>query len=139
MRIFLDQNLSRRVAAALREVDLDCHAVGDDGCPPRGMSDREIVAWCAGEHRLLVTSDLSRADPEMRRAIDDYHLPVVMLRRQPRAVPLLRGLLNAWDGIGEAWARAARRERHLKLNLDPLNGNVSRVRRRGEPRRAGGK
>lgn len=135
MRIFLDQNLSSRVAAALREVDLDCRAVGDDGCPPRGMRDREIVAWCARERRLLVTSDLSGADPEMREAVDQHKLPVVMLRRQPKPVPLLHGLLNAWDGIGEAWGRAARQERHLKLNLDPVNGNVSRVRRGARGRR----
>lgn len=129
MRILLDENLSWRAASALREVDLDCGAVGDESCPPRTTPDREIVHWCHEQRRLLVTADMSRKSPEMREAIERYRLPVVQLRRSPEAVPLLRGLLNAWEGIGEAWGRAVRQDQHLRLNLDPVTGSISRVRR----------
>lgn len=66
----------------------------------------------------------------MRVALEAHRPFVVQLRRPPGAVSLLRGLLNAWEAIGDASGRASRRGVWMKLNLDPETGHVSRVRKK---------
>jgi predicted nuclease of predicted toxin-antitoxin system len=58
-----DENLSRRVANVLAEVGAyTITAVGDDGAPHLGSTDQAVVAWCASNQHVLVTSDRGRRD-----------------------------------------------------------------------------
>lgn len=115
----------------MRAVRLECEAVGDDNRPQDGTSDEDVVRWCLKRGAILVTADRARKSPEMRIALRRHRVPVVRLVRPVRAVPLLRGLLNAWDEIEAAHATATRRERQMTVTLDHVTGRISRVRRGG--------
>jgi hypothetical protein len=128
VHLLLDEQLPRVAARALQEIRLRCEAVGDAGCPTLGADDDTIVRWCLHHGAILVTADRSRKRKEMRAALKRHGVPVVHLRRPTRAVPLLRGLLNAWDSIEEHAANAKKAGVQMMLTMEPGSGSVSKVR-----------
>ena len=58
-RFLIDKNTSRTLADQLRRLapDIDVLLVGDEGAPPRGTLDPEILRWCEEQDFLLVTNN----------------------------------------------------------------------------------
>lgn len=116
------------VAEALRTVGLGCCAVGEAGCPERQAVDEVVVDWCRRRGAVLVTADRSRKRPEMRVALARHGVCAVYLDRSPRAVPLLRALLMAWEQMQETFADATRAQRPAIVRLDLRTGRPGRAR-----------
>jgi hypothetical protein len=59
VRFLLDENLSREIAHALlrHNSEIDIKRVGDEGAPPLGTLDPDILRYCEAEQRALVTDN----------------------------------------------------------------------------------
>jgi hypothetical protein len=59
IRLLLDENLSPRLKTALllRFPEMDVLRVGDEGAPPFGTSDQDILLYTEQTRRLLVTDN----------------------------------------------------------------------------------
>lgn len=60
LRLKLDENIPGRVEPSLREPGHDVESAGSEGLA--GAQDRELVAACMAEQRVLLTLDLDFAD-----------------------------------------------------------------------------
>lgn len=56
-RLIFDEQLSKRVAAALKELGAPVTAVGLPGAPPKGTTDTRLIEWSVQQHRLIVTDN----------------------------------------------------------------------------------
>ena len=54
MRTMADENFPRPALEALRKAGCDVFSIAED-CP--GVSDEEVAALCADQHRILLTFD----------------------------------------------------------------------------------
>ncbi|MCI0393736.1 MAG: DUF5615 family PIN-like protein [Chloroflexi bacterium] len=61
VRFLLDENLSPRLKAALKRLDvqIDVLRIGDEGTIPLGTLDPELLQYLATSQRLLVTDNRS--------------------------------------------------------------------------------
>lgn len=61
VRYLLDENLSPRLISALHRLEnkINVLRIGDDGAPPLGISDPEILQFLAASQRILVTDNRS--------------------------------------------------------------------------------
>jgi predicted nuclease of predicted toxin-antitoxin system len=85
MRIKLDENLSRHLAASLTELGHDVATAAEEGL--LGKDDREVGAAAAQEGRLVFSMDLDFAD--LRRFPPGQHPGIVVFRPRsmgPRSV-----------------------------------------------------
>lgn len=118
--LLIDEGLpGQAAAAALRELGLKAHAVGDAGAPPKRSSDEVNVAWCADREAVLVTHDRGRKDRVILRLLAQHHVHAVFVYRDLRVAPpheFARALLNAES---EMEALAGRRRGLLHHRLRP--------------------
>ncbi|MDE0424211.1 MAG: DUF5615 family PIN-like protein [Candidatus Poribacteria bacterium] len=58
-RFLIDENISPEYRTQLlrREPSLTVLAIGDEGAPPKGTQDPEILKWCEQNNFILVTKD----------------------------------------------------------------------------------
>jgi predicted nuclease of predicted toxin-antitoxin system len=61
VRFLLDENLSPRLKTALWRLDrnIDVLRVGDEGAPPFGTADPDILRYTSTDKRILVTDNRS--------------------------------------------------------------------------------
>ena len=61
LRLLLDENLSPRLKVALQRLtsSVDIARVGDEGAPPLGTSDPDLLLFLERAQRLLVTDNRS--------------------------------------------------------------------------------
>jgi Domain of unknown function (DUF5615) len=100
--VLIDEGLPYSIAAAMRAVGLDAWAVGDDGAPPSGSTDRANIDWCAERGVVLVTNDLGRKDRAIVEHLASRHVHAVLVYRDLRAAEphkLLRALLCAEEEL----------------------------------------
>jgi hypothetical protein len=115
--ILLDQGLPWQVAAALSQLGLSAHAVGDPGAPQEGSDDETNITWCADKGAILVTNDRGRKDKTILRHLNTHHVHAVFVYKDLRdADPyhLARALLNAADTLAD-WASRPRGLIHHRL------------------------
>lgn len=72
VRYLLDENLSPRLKTALARLNaaIDVLRVGDDGAPPLGTRDPEILTVLFNSERILVTANRRTMASHLR---DHYH------------------------------------------------------------------
>jgi len=102
--LLLDEGLFPVVAEALRSVQLDALAVGDEGAPPRGSDDEANCEWCAAHSAVLVTNDRGKKDKTIFAALDTHRVDTIFVHNDLRSAPphhLLRALLNAEEAIDQ--------------------------------------
>jgi hypothetical protein len=58
IRLLFDELYSPRVARALYELKFHAYHVGGEGQPPRGSSDRDVLAHARTQHQTIVTFNL---------------------------------------------------------------------------------
>jgi uncharacterized protein with PIN domain len=91
-RLLVDENLSPKIAAFLRERGYDAAAVRDVGL--RGRPDTEIHSWAARHGRIVLTTDLDFGRTFLLRP--GRAAGVIVLRRFPRRLgPLMEALDQA--------------------------------------------
>lgn len=103
--LLLDEGLPAVVAQALRAVEVDALAIGDDGAPAKGSPDQTNVPWCAEQHRLLITNDRGKKDRVILGLLNQHHVHSLFVYNDLRAAPphhLLRALLVAETALDEA-------------------------------------
>lgn len=114
--LLIDEGLpGGQVAAALRRLDLDAHAVGDKGAPPRKSSDDINVEWCARRNAVLVTQDRGKKDRVILRLLDQHHVHAIFVYGDLRVAPpheLARALLSAERAIDDLATRKRGLVRH---------------------------
>jgi hypothetical protein len=103
--LLIDEGLPARVAEALRAVEVDALAIGDVGAPAKESPDETNVAWCAKEHRVLVTNDRGKKDRVILGLLNQHHVHALFVYKDLRAAPphhLLRALLCAESALDQA-------------------------------------
>jgi hypothetical protein len=87
VRFLLDENLSPRLRPSLlrRSPDLDVLRVGDEGAPPLGTPDPEVLLYAERERRLLITHNRASMPSHVadHLAAGRHHYGVMRIR--PRA------------------------------------------------------
>lgn len=124
--LLLDEGVPASIAQALRLLDLDVLAIGDDGAPARGSLDHENIAWCAARGAVLVTNDRGKKDKTIFDALAQYRVHALfvykdLLAGEPHR--LARALLEAEDKIG---TEVAKKKGLLRHRLRPRGGIDSR-------------
>ena len=96
----LDENLPPRLKAALRRYDpaIDVLRVGDEGAPPLGTLDPDILRYLENHQRLLVTDNRSTIPShiEEHTAEGGHHWGIVWTRPGMRIGPLAEALYLIW-------------------------------------------
>lgn len=106
MRLKLDENLGRSVAAWLRNAGHDVDTVAEEGLV--GAEDAAVLAAAAADQRALVTNDLDFSDPRRYRPSFYEGIVVVRVARQTQteyltAIGTLIGHLTGRSPKGELW------------------------------------
>ncbi|MFA9271260.1 MAG: DUF5615 family PIN-like protein [Baekduiaceae bacterium] len=106
--LLLDEGLSPHAAAAMRAVNLDVRAVGDEGAPPKGSLDSANCAWCAEHGAVLVTNDRGKKDRTIFDSLAQHNVHAIFAHNDVRKLPphrLVRALLNAEERIDDFGTR----------------------------------
>jgi predicted nuclease of predicted toxin-antitoxin system len=106
VKLKLDENLGRSVAARLRQASQDVDTVADEGL--LGAEDAAVLAAAAGDQRALVTNDLDFSDPRRYRPSLYEGIVVIRVARQTSAeylavVDTLIEHLASRSPKGELW------------------------------------
>jgi predicted nuclease of predicted toxin-antitoxin system len=80
LKLKLDENLGRSVAARLRDAGHDVDSVLDEGLG--GASDAAVLAAATAEGRVLVTTDLDFSDPRSHPPATSSGIVVLRVARQ---------------------------------------------------------
>lgn len=104
--LVLDEMFSPTVAVALRELGHDAIAVAERA-DLRSMTDDDLFAWSAADHRWLVTENVKDFRPIMLRALQAGGTTAGLLFTSSRTFPRTRKnpgplieALNAWLQTG---------------------------------------
>jgi len=75
MRVLADENFPRPSLEVLRKAGWDVFSIAEE-CP--GISDEEVAALCAKQHRFLLTFDKDFGEPDFpsRAAVRQWRCPV---------------------------------------------------------------
>ncbi len=57
LRLLYDEDVSPKVAKALRALDFQVHHVGEEGQPPKESSDEAVLAYAQKTRQVIVTSN----------------------------------------------------------------------------------
>ncbi len=100
-RFLIDENTSRTLADQLHRLapEIDALLVGDEGAPPRGTLDPEILCWCEREEYCLVTRNRKSMPPHLDAHLAaGHHLPgIFTIRDQSALKQVLATLLLIWE------------------------------------------
>lgn len=100
-RYLIDENTSRTLADQLHRLapDMDVLLVGDNGAPPRGTLDPDILCWCERERFCLVTHNRKSMPPHLDAHIaDGHHIQgIFTLRDKSLLKEMLVTLLLIWE------------------------------------------
>ena len=100
-RFLIDENTSRMLADQLRRLapEIDVLLVGDEGAPPRGTLDPEILCWCEREEYCLVTRNRKSMPPHLDAHLaTGRHIPgIFTIRDQAALKHVLATLLLIWE------------------------------------------
>jgi hypothetical protein len=115
MRLLLDENVSPRLAEALRRAGLDAVAIqGWRSGSFMAAPDEELLAAAAEDGRILLTADEQTIRPLLRSwaMSDRLHSGVLFLRgdetAEPRIGDLVRRIVSLDTTLGEAdWTNRA--------------------------------
>ncbi len=91
IRYLMDENVAPvyQIQLFRQEPDLIVLAVGDEGTPPKGTLDPEILIWCEDRGFILVTNNRTSMPPHLTDHINQgRHVPGIFI-------------LNPNMGIGE--------------------------------------
>lgn len=91
IRYLMDENVAPvyQIQLLRQEPDLIVLAVGDEGTPPKGTLDPEILIWCEDRGFILVTNNRTSMPPHLTDHINQgRHVPGIFI-------------LNPNMGIGE--------------------------------------
>lgn len=106
MKLKLDENLGRSVAARLSDAGHDVDSVLEEGLG--GADDAAVLAAATAERRVLVTTDLDFSDPRSHPPADSSGIVVLRVVRQALAEYLIAadtliGHLAGRSPAGELW------------------------------------
>lgn len=100
-RFLIDENTSRTLADQLRRLapDIDVLLVGDEGAPPRGTLDPEILCWCERAEYCLITRNRKSMPPHLDAHLaTGHHIPgIFTIRDQAALKQVLAALLLIWE------------------------------------------
>jgi len=104
----LDENLPAALETGLlrREPALDVVRVGQEGGPPVGTHDRELLLVCESQRRLLVSRDRSTMVGHVSRHMDAGHhtFGVLLARRRTTLHQMIDDLILLWSASeAEEW------------------------------------
>lgn len=91
LRLKLDENMPRRVEAALQQLGIDVETASSEGLA--GAADPVLLEACKTEDRVLVTLDLDFAD--MREYPPESHRGVWVLRPAQQTFDALLNLVHS--------------------------------------------
>ncbi len=57
LRLLYDEDVSPKVAKALRALDFQVHHVGEEGQPPKNASDEEVLSFAQKTNQIVVTKN----------------------------------------------------------------------------------
>jgi hypothetical protein len=103
--LLFDEGLPPSVATAFRALGLKAHAVGDDGAPKKGGTDKANCEWCKSNGAVLITNDRGKKDRTIFDHLAEQKAHAVFVYNDLRAAPehhLARAVLIAegrMDGI----------------------------------------
>lgn len=101
MKFLIDENISKKVAAALRALDEDVHHVTD--LLHEGATDEEVLRFAGENEFFFITRDERiRYKPNEKAAIKNHSLGVFLLAgKKKSAMELARQLIWNWDKVKE--------------------------------------
>jgi hypothetical protein len=108
VRFLLDENLSPRLLPALRRYDatLDILRVGDEGAPPLGTSDSDILKYLESAQRVLITDNRSTMPAHVREHLSDgrHHWGVFRTRPRTTLYEIIEEMVLLWEASeAEEW------------------------------------
>ena len=97
----IDENTSRVLADQLSRLapEIDALLVGDEGAPPRGTRDPEILCWCEDAGYSLVTRNRKSMPPHLDAHLAaGRHIPgIFTIRDQFPLKQILATLVLIWE------------------------------------------
>jgi hypothetical protein len=103
--LVLDEMFSPAIAAALRDLGHDVAAVAERA-DLRSMTDGDLFAWSAADHRWLLTENVKDFRPIMLRALQAGGTAAGLLFTSSRAFPRSRKNLGPLIHALHAWLLA---------------------------------
>ncbi|NES82200.1 MAG: hypothetical protein F6K10_12800 [Moorea sp. SIO2B7] len=82
IRYLMDENVDPiyQIQILMREPDLVVWAVGDEGTPPKGTLDPEILIWCEEYSFILVTNNRTSMPPHLTaHLLQSRHIPGIFI------------------------------------------------------------
>ncbi len=92
IKYLLDENLPNLYKTQLfsRLPDLFVKMIGDEGVPPRGTKDPEILIWCQANNFILVTNNRSSMPVHLADHLaEKRHIPGIFVFRPKAEVKLI--------------------------------------------------
>lgn len=102
VRLLFDEDVSPKVARALRELDFNVEHVGGTGQPSKSSSDEEVLAFAQQSHQVIVTRN-----HDMIMLCAERGVSVVWLDPHRQHLRLDEQAAMAFGGIAEWCARLA--------------------------------
>ena len=104
----IDENIAPLYKRQLlkKASEMQVYAVGDPGCPPRGMLDPEILFWCEENNCILVTNNRASMPPHLADHLaQGHHVPGILILNERMSIgeTIEELLLIAEEGIPSAY------------------------------------
>lgn len=108
LRYLIDENLSPRLKSAIRRLEpfVDVLRVGDQGAPPLGTLDPDVLVYLTVTHRLLVTDNRKSMPKHLadHAAAGFQHWGIFVVRKDAPIGALADELYLYWEASeAEEW------------------------------------
>jgi hypothetical protein len=108
LRFLLDENLPRRFQLSLHRhhPQIDVLQVGNEGAPPLGTLDPDILIYLEATQRVLLTDNRKSfpAHLEAHAAAGRHHWGIFVIRKDVPTMPLVETIFLYWAATeAEEW------------------------------------